>query len=104
MASNPTRKSEPKRTSASESAIFPDDFPLGLGNEFFGIPELFWRNYGVVTGRVLSRGGYIGISVTDDGGSCKLAVRCPYISFEKRLYKLADAESVIAYLLTKTQD
>ena len=88
---------------AAKSDSLPDDFPPELSGEFTKLTKRFWSNYGTVAGTALSAGGYIGLSITDDGGSAKLAVRCPLVSFEKRVYKLADLERLVAYLLGKTQ-
>lgn len=98
-------KTNAKRTIAStEPTSLPDDFPSELVGEFTKLSGQFWQNFGTVSGRCLAHGGYIGLSVTDDGGSAKLAVRCPYVSFEKRVYKFGDLERLTAYLLTKTED
>lgn len=102
MATKGVKQNGTSRPAAHESVELPDDFPTELGHEFSQLPEQFWKNFGVVTGRVLARGGYIGLSVTDDGGSAKLAVRCPCVSFEHRVYKFTDLERLTAYLVTKT--
>ena len=92
-----------KRTTFTEPSSLPDDFPSELLGEFSDLPRQFWDNFGTVSGLALAKGGYIGLSVTDDGGSAKLAVRCSYVSFEKRVYKLADLERLTAYLLGKVK-
>lgn len=92
-----------KRNKPTEPLGLPDDFPPELLGEFSNIPDRFWTNFGTICGLCLTGGGYIGLSITDDGGSVKLAVRCPYVSFEKRVYKLADLEAVTAYMLRKTK-
>lgn len=82
--------------------VLPDDFPAELVGEFRELPQQFWQNFGVICGKCLAAGGYVGLSITDDGGSAKLAVRCPSVSFEKRVYKFSDLERLTAYLLGKT--
>jgi hypothetical protein len=104
MATKGVKPNGRKPNSISEPDSLPDDFPAELAGEFIKLPSQFWGNFGTVAGRALARGGYLGLSVTDDGGSAKLAVRCPYVSFEKRVYKLTDLERLVSYLLTKTQD
>ena len=92
-----------KRNKPVESLGVPDDFPAELLGEFSDLPDRLWTNIGTVIGLALAHGGYFGLSITDDGGSAKLAVRCTYVSFEKRVYKLADLERLTAYLLGKTK-
>lgn len=104
MATKGVKQNGSKYAHPAQSASIPNDFPPELTGEFNELPSQLWTNFGVVCGRALAHGGYVGVSITDDGGSAKLAVRCPYVTFEKRIYKLADLERLIAYLLTKTQD
>lgn len=102
----PTKRGESnatKRNQHVESSSLPDDFPSELLGEFTDLSGQFWANFGAVSGLALAHGGYIGLSITDDGGSAKLAVRCSYVSFEKRVYKFADLERLTAYLLGKAK-
>ncbi len=98
VKTNATQRNKP-----TEPLGLPDDFPSELLGEFTELPERFWANFGTVCGLSLAHGGYVGLSITDDGGSAKLAVRCSYVSFEKRVYKLTDLERLTAYLLGKTK-
>lgn len=90
-----------KGAGQAEETPLPDDFPAELVGDFATIPGTFWKNYGTVAGLVLARGGYIGLSITDDAGSGKLAVRCPRVSFDKRVYKFKDLETLVVYCLNK---
>ena len=102
MATKGVKNNGTRRSSELQHAVLPDDFPAELVGEFRELPQQFWTNFGTICGKVLAAGGYVGLSVTDDGGSAKLAVRCPLVSFEKRVYKFVDLERLTAYLLGKT--
>jgi hypothetical protein len=102
MATKGRRNYGTERAADVQRDVLPDDFPAELVGEFRDLPAQFWQNFGTICGRVLASGGYVGLSITDDGGSAKLAVRCALVSFEKRVYKFVDMERLTAYLLGKT--
>lgn len=82
----------------------PDDFPAELGGEFSTLPEQTLLNVGTIAGLAVSGGGYFGLSVTDDGGSVRLAVRSGSFVLDKRFYALGKFEGALAYCLRKLGD
>ena len=102
--------SQEKKTHASRpkndkpAAQTPDDFPDELGGEFTEIPDQLAANLGTVAGMVVSGGGYFGISVTDDGGSVRLAIRHGTLALDRRFYALTKLESALAYCVAKLRD
>lgn len=93
-----------QRSSISQRDTAPDDFPIELGGEFEGIPDQTLENIGTIAGLAISGGGYFGISVTDDGGSLRLAIRSGSFALDKRFYALAKFEGALAYCLGKLRD
>jgi len=81
----------------------PDDFPDELNGEFSELSEQLVRNIGTIAGLAVSGGGYFGVSVTDDGGSCRLAIRSGPFVLDKRFSTIAKFEGALAYCLRKLQ-
>lgn len=94
----------PKPNSSDRATALPDDFPSDLRGEFDGLPTNVCTAYGIVAGLALAGGGYIGLSTTDDGSSCKLAVRAARLSFEKRVISIAQLEKLLVYCKNKLTD
>lgn len=79
----------------------PDDFPAELSGEFAELSDVTVKNVGAIAGLSVRGGGYFGISVTDDGGSIRLAVRNGSFALDKRFYAVAKFEGALAYCLNK---
>lgn len=93
-----------KKPDSLQPPALPNDFPDILRGEFERFGDVHTGNIGTIAALALRGGGYFGISVTDDGGSCKLAVRCGKVAFEKRCYSLVQFEALLAYSLKKLTD
>lgn len=103
----PTKKgtTDAKRGhTANQADTAPADFPTGLDGEFSRLPAQTVKNLGTIAGLAVADGGYFGISVTDDGGSCRLAVRHQQVVLDKRLYRLSHLDTALAYLLSKLRE
>lgn len=81
--------------------IVPVDFPSEFGGEFQSLSTQLCANLGTICGLATSGGGYFGFSVTDDGGSVRLAVRHGALQFDKRFYSLAKLEGASAWLAAR---
>jgi len=95
-------ESAAKRTESRDTA--PDDFPAELLGEFAEIPAQLAANIGTIAGIAVGGGGYFGISVTDDGGSVRLAIRHKSLNLDRRFYGIAKLEAALAYCLRKLRD
>ena len=98
------KSSVPARKTPDKPSTLPDDFPTELRGEFEQLPEQLTKNLGTIAGYAIADGGYFGISVTDDRDSCKLAVRCKSVTFEKRVGSITQLETLLAYCLRKLTD
>lgn len=102
--------SQEKKTHASRpkddkpAVTTPDDFPDELGGEFEEIPDRLAANIGTLAGMVCGGGGYFGVSVTDDGGSLRLAIRHGAFALDKRFYAVGKLETALAYCVAKLRD
>lgn len=87
-------------------AAFTDAPPLdlGLSEEFGNLPGQLTTNLGTVIGLVLRGGGYFGLSITDDGGAARIAVRCKRFTVDRRVYKLTDLQAVVSKIHTALRD
>jgi hypothetical protein len=101
MATKGTKQNESNRFTRSEQTSLPADFPLELLGEFGSISEQLATNIGTIASLTIGKGGYFGISVSDDRCSAKLVVRTALLNFERRVYKTADLEKLLAYSLGK---
>lgn len=77
------------------------DLPSG---DFASIPQQLEPAIGALCAVVLSGGGYIGFSTTDDGGSAKLTIRTAKHYVDRRFYKLADLEAAIATVFSRVRN
>ncbi len=103
MATKKGTEDVQRRTAGTQGNTAPDDFPDELGGEFTTLPEVTIRNIGVIAGLAISGGGYFGLSVTDDGGSCRLAIRNGPFVLDKRFSTVAKFEGALAYCLRKLE-
>jgi len=84
-----------------EAPPLPDDFPSELRGEFSELSAVNIKCIGIVAGHAVTGGGYFGLSITDDGDSCKLVVRHKKLAFEKRCGSIKQLEALLAYCQTK---
>jgi hypothetical protein len=84
-----------------ETTPLPDDFPSELRGEFSEFSAVNIKCIGIIAGHATVGGGYFGLSITDDGDSCKLVVRNKKLAFEKRCGSLKQFEALLAYCQTK---
>lgn len=101
MATKKEQTRGQRDTSHAAGNIAPDDYPDSLDGEFAGLPAQTVQNIGTIAGLAVSGGGYFGLSVTDDGGSARLAIRHGSFALDKRFYGLAKFEGALAYCLSK---
>jgi hypothetical protein len=87
-----------------QTTTLPDDFPSELRGEFSEFTDVNIRCIGIVAGHAVTGGGYFGLSVTDDGDSCKLVVRHKKLAFEKRCGSIKQLETLLAYCQRKLTD
>jgi len=92
-----------RRPANTQGNVAPDDFPDELSGEFAELPDQTIKNIGTIAGFAVRNGGYFGISVTDDGGSCRLAIRNGPFVLDKRFSTLAKFEGALAYCLRKLE-
>jgi len=95
---------ESKRPTTAKRDTTPDDFPAELLGEFSSISGQLATNIGTIAGLAINGGGYFGISVTDDGGSVRLAIRHGAFELDRRFYAVGKLEGALAYCLTKLRD
>lgn len=79
----------------------PDDYPAELRGEFERLHGQVVQNIATVAAAAISGGGYFGLSVTDDSGSLRLAIRHGAFALDKRYYGLAQFETALAYCMRK---
>lgn len=101
MPSAGDKKSGTRQKTNQPAATAPDDFPEELGGEFEEMGGQLAANIGTVASLAVRGGGYFGISVTDDGGSVRLAVRHESVTLDRRFYALGKLEAALAYLVRK---
>lgn len=94
---------EPRGEGKREDTV-PADFPAEFGGEFQSLSQQLCANLGTLAGLALVGGGYFGISITDDGGSIRLAVRSGSFQFDKRFYSLAKFEGATAWLARRLEE
>lgn len=103
MATKGTTDAKARPQSTQPTAL-PDDFPDELRGEFSAFSDVNRTCIGIIAGYAIVGGGYFGLSVTDDGDSCKLAIRCKKLAFEKRCGSLKQFEALLAYCQRKLTD
>lgn len=74
------------------------------GGDFTELPGTLEPALGAVIRVCVRKGGYFGLSVTDDGGSAKLTVRTGRVTVDRRFYKLADFTAAIAKIFASLRD
>jgi len=104
MSSTGDKKNATRQKANQPATTTPDDFPEELGGEFEQMGGQLAANIGTVAAMVCSGGGYFGLSVTDDGGSVRLAVRHESLALDRRFYALGKFEAALAYLVRKLGD
>jgi len=97
---NATRNRKANSTDAEAEDIF-SDLPSG---DFAGLPQSLEAALGALVRVCTRRGGYVGISITDDGGSAKLTIRTGNFHADRRFYKLADFEAAVAQVFGKLRE
>jgi hypothetical protein len=93
-----------KRNPEVKRDTTPDDFPEELRGEFEDLPQQLAANIGVVARATVIGGGYFGLSVTDDGGSVRLAIRRGTFAIDRRFYDVRKLESALAYCIGKLRE
>jgi len=103
MPSTKGKDNDQRGPATHKADTTPDDFPDELSGDFAILPRQLVENIGTIAGLAVSGGGYFGISVTDDGGSCRLAVRNGSFVLDKRFSTIAKLEGALAYCLRKLE-
>jgi hypothetical protein len=98
------KNNAPRRSTTKPGDTAPDDFPEELLGEFGKLSDQLTSNIGVIAAMSVSGGGYFGISVTDDAGSVRLAIRCKAFELDRRFYGIAKLEAALAYCLRKLRE
>lgn len=80
--------------------LFDGEFP----GEFTDLPKTIENPLGVVARLVCSNGGYFGLSITDDGGSARLAIRTGKFVADKRFYRLTELEAALAKAFSRLRE
>jgi len=101
MASAREKKNAPSGQVNKPGNTAPDDFPEELRGEFEQIPSQLAANIGAIAALAVAGGGYFGISVPDDGGSCRLAIRHKSFELDRRFSGIGKLEGALAYCLQK---
>jgi hypothetical protein len=104
MPTTGAKKNATRPKDSASTTQTPDDFPAELRGEFEEVGGQLAANIGTVAGMAVSSGGYFGISITDDGGSVRLAVRHGTLALDRRFYTVGQLESALAYLVGKLRD
>ena len=99
-----SKKNGNARAKITSPIGLPDDFPSELLGEFANLSDVTAGNIGHICRWAVSGGGYFGFSITDDGDSCKLAIRSKKLSIEKRCGSLVQLETLLAYCRKKLTD
>jgi len=93
-----------RRPSTNAGNTTPDDFPDELRGDFDSLSDQLAANIGAIAAIAVAGGGYFGISVTDDGGSARLAIRHKSFELDRRFYGIGKLEAALAYCLRKLRD
>lgn len=101
MKAKGVKKHEPKREGSESGPSPTDEFDNEFPSEFAGFPKQLIANIGPVIERALLGGGYFGISISDDRGSCKLVVRHGPFEFDRRLPTINHLEQALAFCFRK---
>lgn len=98
MAGKRSNNVLPTNTQGPRPSDVPADFPSEFDGEFTGLSGQLLANLATLAGMAVGGGGYFGISITDDGGSIRLAIRRASFTFDKRFYNLHKFEGACAWL------
>lgn len=90
-----------RRKKDSPDASSEDIFAGSVTAQFGAIPKSIEAQVGLVARLTISAGGYFGLSVTDDGGSCRLAIRHGTLVADRRFYTLGDLEAALSTCYSK---
>jgi hypothetical protein len=104
MPTGEKKSNATKRSPEIKRDTTPDDFPAELRGEFEDLPQQLSANIGTVARAAVLGGGYFGISVTDDGGSVRLAIRHGNFAIDRRFYDVRKLESALAYCIGKLRE
>jgi len=101
MPRSKEKPSDTGRSTHTQGNTAPDDYPEELRGDFEQLSPQTIQNIGTVAGAAISGGGYFGLSVTDDGGSARLAIRHGAFVLDKRYYAVGKFEAALAYCVRK---
>lgn len=87
-------------TDVPSEDLFDGEFP----GEFADLPKTIENPIGVVARLVCSNGGYFGLSITDDGGSARLAIRTGKFVADKRFYRLTELEAALSKAFSRLRE
>jgi hypothetical protein len=104
MATKGKQTNAERRAVEPKGDVTPADFDFITSGDFSDLSGQIVQNIGVVAAATTSGGGYFGLSTTDDGGSCRLAVRHGSLVLDRRFYRLTDLESALAYCIRKLRE
>lgn len=103
----PTKKDQSNakpRTRAGKTDQVESQLDFEFSSEFSDLPEILCTNLGIILRLAIRNGGYFGLSVTDDGGSARLAIRCSRFTLDKRVYQLRQLELIASTVYSKLRD
>lgn len=86
--------------SADEVDETEDLLGADFAGEFGEVPTTLEAAIGCIARLAVIKGGYFGLSVSDDRVSCRLVVRTGKRGVDRRFYRLADLEAALAKCLT----
>lgn len=101
MTAKGTKVASTKRTERPPSTEVADFLAGELIGEFSELPEQLANTIGQVARLAITGGGYIGLSVSDDGVSAKLVVNRGQLRTERRFYRITDLEAALAICFSK---
>jgi len=101
MTTKGSKTNAPSTKPKTEDAPSEDIFAGEQFGQFGQIPPGLEAAIGALCRITIQSGGYFGLSVTDDGGSCRLAIRSGGLSADRRFYALPDLETAIARCYAK---
>jgi hypothetical protein len=104
MPTGEKKSNATKRSPEVKRDTTPSDFPAELRGEFEDFPQQLSSNIGVVARASVAGGGYFGLSVTDDGGSVRLAIRHGNFAIDRRFYDVRKLEQALAYCIGKLRE
>jgi len=101
----PRSKSNARTSSSSTPAMASaDTVSYQFSLPFVELDRVTADNLGKLLRLALIGGGYFGISIPDDGGNCRLAIRCTRLVVDVRCHNFADFGTVLADLHKRLTD